>query len=77
MKARTPKEKIFVTRFDGKPIAYTRHHRASSAQALVMDGRIETTEASIDDLMHIGKEGIEVGGFEPDIDPAQQQLPIA
>lgn len=54
----------------------TRHHTARSAQSLALQDKIETTEASIDDLMLVGKEGITVGGMEPNIDPAQPDLPI-
>jgi hypothetical protein len=76
VKSRTAKERIYATFLDGNVIAYTRHNTARSAQSLVINSRMDTVEASIDDLMRIGKEGIEVGGIEPDADPNQQLLPI-
>lgn len=76
MKPRTPKQKIFVTSLDGVPLAYTRHHSQREAHSHVVKARVDTYEASIDDLMRIGAEGLAVGGLAPDIDPAQQDLPI-
>ncbi|MCW0413499.1 hypothetical protein NG831_06440 [Xanthomonas sacchari] len=75
-KSRIKKERIYATRVAGNVIAYTRHHSARQAQALVLQEKVETEEASIDDLMRIGAEGIVVGGLVPDIDPSQQDLPI-
>ncbi|MET0548561.1 MAG: hypothetical protein ABW002_04730 [Xanthomonas sp.] len=75
-KSRIKKERIYATRVNGKLIAYTRHHSARQAQALVLQNKVETEEASIDDLMRIGAEGVEVGGLTPDIDPNQQPLPL-
>lgn len=75
-KSRIKKERIYATRVNGQLIAYTRHNTARQAQALVLQEKVETEEASIDDLMRIGAEGIEVGGLVPDIDPNQQSLPI-
>ncbi|WP_045769527.1 hypothetical protein [Xanthomonas albilineans] len=75
-KSRIKKERIYATRVNGEVLAYTRHHSARQAQALVLQQSVETEEASIDDLMRIGKEGIAVGGLAPDIDPDQQDLPI-
>lgn len=76
VKSRTPKERIYATFLDGNVIAYTRHSTARSAQSLVINERMDTVEASIDDLMRIGKDGIAVGGVLPSIDPDQQDLPI-
>lgn len=76
MKVRTAKERIYATFLDGNVIAYTRHNTARSAQSLGINERMDTVEASIDDLMRIGKEGIAVGGVQPSVDPDQQNLPI-
>jgi len=75
-KSRTAKERIYATFLDGNVIAYTRHNTARSAQSLVINERMDTVEASIDDLMRIGKDGIVVGGMLPSVDPDQQDLPI-
>ena len=75
-KSRIKKEHIYATRINGELIAYTRHHSSRQAQSLVLQENVVTEEASIDDLMRIGAEGISVGGLLPDIDPNQQNLPI-
>jgi hypothetical protein len=75
-KSRTLKQKIYATSMDGNVIAYTRHYSSRQAQAMVLGSRFATEEASIDDLMAIGRDGATVGGLTPDVDPAQQDLPI-
>lgn len=73
-KPRRPKDRIYVTRLDGKPIAHVRHYTQRQAHALAVGGRVVTEEATVDDLMRIGREGIEIGGVEPDVDPNQMRL---
>jgi hypothetical protein len=75
-KQKIKKHRIYATRVNGEVVAYTRHHSSRAAQKMVMEGRVLTEEASIDDLMRIGAEGIQVGGLQPEADPSQQPLPI-
>jgi hypothetical protein len=65
-----------IVQIDGAVVGYTRHTNLRSAQAVCLEGRIETHESSIDDLMRIGKDGVSVGGILPSVDPNQQDLPI-
>ncbi|WP_126965778.1 hypothetical protein [Xanthomonas arboricola] len=76
IKNRIKKERIYATRINGELVAYTRHHSSRQAQAAVLAEKVQTDEASIDDLMRIGAEGIAVGGLAPDIDPNQHNLPL-
>ncbi|MCW0398744.1 hypothetical protein NG829_08340 [Xanthomonas sacchari] len=75
-KQRIKKQRIYATRINGEVVAYTRHHSSRAAQKEVLDSKVMTEEASIDDLIRIGKEGIEVGGLAPETDPSQQPLAI-
>lgn len=75
-KQKIKKERIYATRINGEVAGYVRHHSAREAQAYFLRQKVETDEASIDDLMRIGANGIEVLGLLPDIDPNQQQLPM-
>lgn len=75
-KQKVAKLKIYTVRMDGQVLGYVRHRGAGLAEKLLMEGRIETEECSTEDLMRIGRDGATVVGLEPEIDPAQQELPM-
>lgn len=76
-KQKIAKLKIYAVRMDGEVLGYVRHRAPGLAEKLLMDGRIETEECSAEDLIRIGRNGATVVGMEPEVDPSQQQLPIA
>lgn len=75
-KPRETKPKIFGTflNLDGREelIGYTEHYSKTQAQSKCLDGRIETRLASTDDLIRIGREGIEVDRLAADFEDERQ-----
>ena len=73
-KPRTPREKIYRVEDAGGRGGFYRAHTTTQARAFHVD-QIEAREATIEEIMHIGKAGIAVGGLDaPDEDPAQADL---
>lgn len=68
--------RIYVTRRNGEVIGYARHNRKSEAQRINL-GDLVTEECGTEDLIRIGRDGVEVKGMEPAIDPNQQDLPLS
>ena len=58
-----------------KLIGYTEHHSKTQAQSKALDGRIVTRQADHNDLIRIGREGIEVDYLHADFDHGQDSLP--
>lgn len=77
---RKPKSKnakifgTFIIREDGTEelLQYTEHYSKPQAQSKALDGRVETREASIDDLMRIGADGIAVERLAADFEDETQ-----
>lgn len=67
--------RIFVTRRNGVILGYARHNRKIEAEKINL-GDIVTEECGTEDLIRIGRDGAEVKGVEPAIDPNQQALPL-
>lgn len=68
--------RIYVTRLNGEVIGYARHNRKADAQRINL-GDLVTEECSTEDLIRIGRDGVEVKGMEPAVDPNQQDLPLS
>lgn len=75
MKKKNTPPRIYVTRRNGEVLGYARHNRKSMAEKINL-GEVVTEECSTEDLIRIGRDGAEVKGIEPLIDPNQQSLPL-
>lgn len=74
--ARTKKVRIHDIRCDGKHLAFVRHHSEREARAWFVRERIESSECGTDGLIAIGRDGAQVIGLQPEVDPNQQDLPL-
>ena len=75
MKGQKKQPRIWKTYRNGELIGYARHTHKRSAE-LVNLGKIETEECGTEDMIAIGRDGAEVHGMEPKVDPNQQPLPL-
>jgi hypothetical protein len=75
MKKKQTQPRIFVTRRNGEVIGYARHNRKAMAERINL-GEVVTEEVGTEDLIRIGRDGAEVKGMEPVIDPNQRDLPL-
>jgi hypothetical protein len=75
MKGQKKQPRIWKTYRNGELIGYARHTHKRSAELIVL-GNVETVECDTEDLIAIGRDGAEVIGMEPRVDPNQQDLPL-
>lgn len=67
---------VFVIGDDGKEtlIEYVQHYSTPQARAVALEGRITVREAGTDDLIAIGRDGIQYRKLEQDADEGQGDL---
>lgn len=76
IKQKARRTRIYSIKVEGNVVAFVRDHSQREAQAWYVRERLEAVECSTEDLISIGRDGAQVIGMSPAIDPNQQDLPL-